>query len=157
VRYFFTCMIFFLFIGCSQKEVYTSSDAYFVVIKNSKIAIGDTGFIKNNKDSLNLQVFSVASVIFELVLKDDVCVNSLCLNKTSFNEEFFGTKHYENFVDELFHFKPIYNEKNIQKTKNGFTQYIKTKDFDISYKVEGKTLYFKDRKNKILIKLRKLK
>jgi len=156
LRYFLTCIIIFIFIGCAPKIQYTSSQAFFIVIKNSKIAIADVGFIKKNKDNLNLQIFSASTPIFELIVSDDICIDSLCMDKKSFNAEFFEKVHYETFITELLNFQPIYDEKNIIKTDKGFSQNIKTESFDIKYKVENETLYFKDKKNKILIKLRKL-
>ena len=142
--------------GCSQKIAYASSKAYYVVIKNSKIALADTGFIKKDDKRLNLQLFSASSPIFDLHVKDDVCVGYTCLSRESFNSEFFGYKHYQDFVEELFNMQPIYNDENLVKTKDGFEQNIKTENYDITYRVENKNLYFKDNKNKILIKLKEL-
>ena len=139
-----------------MKIPYASSKAYHIVIKNSKIALSDTGFLKQDKNRLNLQLFSAATPILDLLIKDDVCLDMLCMRKEKFNYEFFGNKHYEGFVQELFTLQPIYNNKNIQKKENGFEQYIKTDSYDITYRVMGNDMYFKDRKNKIFIKLKEL-
>jgi len=155
-KYIYLIFILFLFVGCSQKSPYASSKAYFVVIKNPKLALADTGFIKKDDKRLNLQLFSASKPIFDLHVKDDICVDYVCLTKVSFNKEFFGYKHYEDFVNELFNMKPIYEQKNLIKTKDGFEQKIKTDNYDINYKIENKNLYFKDKKNKILIKLKEL-
>jgi len=149
--------LLFLFVGCSQKTPYASSKAYFVVIKNSKIALADTGFIKKDNERLNLQLFSASAPIFDLHVKEDVCIDYMCLTRKSFNNEFFGFSHYKTFVDELFNMQPIYKQKNIEKTKDGFKQQIKTENYDITYRVQNNNLYFKDRKNRVLIKLKELK
>ena len=149
--------LLFLFVGCSQKTPYASSKAYFVVIKNSKIALADTGFIKKDNERLNLQLFSASAPIFDLHVKEDVCIDYMCLARESFNNEFFGFSHYKTFVDELFNMQPIYKQKNIEKTKDGFKQQIKTENYDITYRVQNNNLYFKDRKNRVLIKLKELK
>jgi len=156
-KFLYAVFILFVLVGCSQKIPYASSQAYYVVLKNSKIALADTGFIKKDENRLNLQLFSASSPIFDLHVKDDVCVGYTCLSKESFNSEFFGYKHYENFVEELFNMQPIYNDKNLVKTKDGFEQNIKTENYDIVYKIENKNLYFKDKKHKVLIKLKELK
>jgi len=156
-KYLYLVFTLFLFAGCSQKIPYASSKAYFVVIKNSKIALADTGFIKKDKNRLNLQLFSASSPVFDLHVKEDVCIDYTCLTRESFNNEFFGYKHYKTFIDELFNMKPIYKEKNIEKNREGFEQQIKTENYNIIYRVQNNNLYFKDRKNKILIKLKELK
>jgi hypothetical protein len=145
------------FAGCTYKTQYEFSKPYYVVIKNSKIALADTGFIKKSKDRLNLQLFTAGTPIFELDIKSDVCLGYICLKRENFNTEFFGYSHYKSFIDELFNLKPIYDKKNLKKIQNGFEQKIKTASYDITYRVKNGNLYFKDRKNRVLIKLKELK
>ncbi len=143
--------------GCTYKTQYEFSKPYYIVIKNSKIALADIGFIKKDKNRLNLQLFTAGTPVFELDIKSDVCLGYMCLKKKNFNAEFFGYSHYENFIDELFNLKPIYGKKNLKKIDNGFEQKIKTASYDITYRVKNGNLYFKDRKNRVLIKLKELK
>ena len=151
-------LVIILFLtGCSYKEPFLSSKPYYIVIKNSQIAVADTGFIKKDENRINLQLFSASTPIFDLHVKDDVCLDYVCMSKRSFNREFFGFSHYESFINELFNFKPIYDDKNLKKTELGFEQEIKTDEFNIVYKVDGENLYFKDKKNSVLIKLKELK
>ncbi len=150
-------VLLILITGCAYKMPYKSSKPYYIVIKNSKIALADTGFIKKDDGRLNLQLFTAGTPVFDLHVKSDVCLDYICLKKENFNSEFFGNRHYDSFIDELFNLKPIYSKKNLKKIANGFEQKIKTDSYDITYRVEGENLYFKDRKNKILIKLKELK
>jgi hypothetical protein len=145
-----------LFLGCAPKISYESSQAYYIMIKNSKIAIADTGFIKKNANTINLQVFSASAPLLELTISENICIGSWCQDWESFNEEFFGTSHYKTFINKLLDFQPIYNKKNMIKIANGFSQKIKTDKYDIEYRVKNDTLYFKDSKNRVLIKLKKL-
>ena len=146
-----------LLTGCSFKTPYKSSKPYYIVIKNSKMAVADTGFIKRDESRFNLQLFTAATPIFDLHVEKNVCLDYACMSKKSFNREFFGISHYENFVNDLFNLKPIYNRKNLKEQNSGFEQKIQTDEFDITYRVENGNLYFKDRKNRILIKLKELK
>jgi len=144
-------------IGCSQKAPFKSSTAYYVVMKNAQIAVADTGFIKKDEHRLNLQLFSASTPIFNLHVKDDICVEYTCVSKKKFNLDFFGVSHYDDFLEDLLNLKPIYSKKNLKKIENGFEQKIKTANFNITYRVKSGNLYFKDRKNRILIKLKELK
>lgn len=146
-----------VFFGCSYKNVYSSSKAYHVVIKNSAIAVADTGFIKKSKEGFNLQVFSAATPILDLHVNNEVCLDYVCLSKDNFNKKFFGVAHYDNLLNDLLLFQPIYDANNITKTQDGFEQKIKNENYDITYKIQGSNLYFKDVKNRILIKLKELR
>jgi hypothetical protein len=150
-------ILLLLFSGCAYKRPYTSSKPYYIVIKSPQMAVAATGFIKKDNTRLNLQLFSAGTVLLDLHVEENVCSRYVCLSRESFNKEFFGVRHYEEFIDELFNLKPIYGEKNLEKLKNGFEQKIVTNSYDITYRVENENLYFKDKKNKILIKLRELK
>ena len=150
-------VLLFIFTGCSVKMPYTSSQSYFVVIKNSQLALADTGFIRKRDGDLNLQLFSASTPVFDLHVKDSICVDLLCLDRESFNQKFFGYGHYNTFVDELFNMQPIYNQTNIVKNAAGFEQKIKTQNYDIIYRVANGNLYFKDKQNRILIKIKELK
>ena len=143
--------------GCAYKEPYQSSKPYYVVIKNSQMAVADTGFLKKDGPRLNLQLFSASTPILDLHVESDVCLDYACLSKKSFNTKFFGYAHYESFIDDLFNLKPIYSKKNLKNLDNGFEQKIKTDGYDITYRVDNGNLYFKDRKNRVLIKLKELK
>jgi hypothetical protein len=154
-KIFLVAILFFT--GCAYKTPYTSSKPYYIVIKNSQIAVADTGFIKRDESRFNLQLFSASTPIFDLHVDDDVCLDYACLSKKSFNVEFFGVSHYDSFIDELFNFQPIYSKKNLKKSEVGFEQKLKSKSYDITYKIENGNLYFKDTKNSVLIKIKELK
>jgi hypothetical protein len=49
------------------------------------------------------------------------------------------------------------NVKYLRKTTNGFMQRITTADYVVKYKTTPGSIYFKDLKNNLIIKLRRLK
>lgn len=145
------------FSACSLKEAALSSFPYHIVIKNSQIALNDTGFLLVKNHTKELQVFSAGTPILDLHVEDKkICLNTTCTNKTYFNQKFFGVRHYENILNEMLSFQPIYEGKNLKKLQNGFEQTFHAQNYDIFYKVENGRLYFKDKKNRILIKFDKL-
>lgn len=146
----------FVFFGCSVKVNYTQSGAYAFVIKNSKIAIADTGFIKHSAKQINLQIYKASESILELDIRENACINGVCLQKEEFNRRFFSFRHYPELMEDILRKEPLYEGKNLVKTKSGFEQTIKTDDFDILYEVTEETSYFKDRKNGVLLKLKSL-
>lgn len=157
IRFFVVVSLVFLLGGCSFKNPYMSSKSYHVVIKNKQIALSDTGFIKKDSKRFNLQLFSAGTPVLDLLIKDDVCLDYVCVSKEKFNSDFFGYSHYKTFVDDLFNFKPIYNGKSLKKLKNGFNQSLKTKHYDVFYEIKEDSLYFKDKQNRVLIKLKEIR
>ncbi len=150
-------MLLLLLCGCTYRVPYASSKPYYMVLKNSSLAVADTGFIKRDEHRFNLQLFSASTPVFELDVQNLVCLGYKCMTKKSFNREFFGFEHYDEFIEELVNLQPIYGKIDFIKDGNGFKQRIKTENYDITYRVDGGNLYFKDRKNRVLIKLKELK
>ncbi len=143
--------------GCSVKEQVISSSAYHIVIKNKKLKISDTGFIQKRNNSQELQLFSSGTLILDLhVKKEQVCLGYGCVDRKSFNEEFFSYMHYDSLIDEILNFQPIYMHKNFTQTLDGFEQKIKDENMDILYRVTHNSVYFKDSTNSILIVLKRL-
>jgi hypothetical protein len=145
-----------LLAGCSQKRDITFSLPYKVVIKTKDLAIADGGFLTKADNYKSLEVFSAGKIVLHVELNENACINNTCTNRLDFNKRVFGYSYYKNFLDDILDKKEIYGGKNIIKTNYGFTQNIKTKDFNIIYKVDEKSVYFKDKINHILLKLRRL-
>jgi uncharacterized protein YaeQ len=53
--------------------------------------------------------------------------------------------------------RPIFEKASIQITDDGFIQKLKSTQYNITYKIENGTIYFKDKQNRLLIKLSKTK
>jgi hypothetical protein len=127
------------------------------VIKTNQIAIADMGFLKESKGYKNLQIFTAGKAILSVELSNYfTCVNGTCTTKKDFNKRFFGVGHYKNIMDDILSGKPIYNRKNLKSNSKGFMQIIENKNFDITYRVDFKNIYFKDRLNGVLIKLERI-
>lgn len=152
-------MIFMVFLlsGCATKTPITSSDTYLISIKNKQLALSDTGFINQGKDYTNVQIFSAGTILFNLEVQDDICLDGRCTSRTEFNKLFFEHPHYEAMINDVLEMKPLYDEKNKVTIEGGFEQELDLPSSHINYKVQNKSLYFRDSKNGILIKLKELK
>lgn len=152
-------MMFFLLLltGCATKVPITSSDTYLISIKNKQIALSDTGFINHGKGYTNVQIFSAGSILFNLEVQDDVCLDGRCTSRIEFNKLFFEHPHYEAMISDVLEMKPLYDGKNKVTIEGGFEQELDLQNSYISYKVQNKALTFRDSKNGIVIKLKELK
>ncbi len=147
----------------AQEEVIEEqkkSTSYKVTMKTKKFAFSDTGFLVNYDDSLNLNVLAMGKNVLDLKVKkneDDVCVGSLCNTKHGFNKSFLDGRYPDTFIQNILLKKPIFNGRGMTKTSTGFIQKIVCSNFGIKYQVTNKSIYFKDKKNHILIKLKEIR
>jgi len=135
------------------------SNPYKVTMKTKKFAFSDTGFLNRYDNLINLQVFSMGKVVLDLTVylnDDEICVGSLCNTKHGFNQTFLTGAYPDDLVEKVLQSKPIMGGKNFKKMTKGFIQKIITGEYAIKYKIWPGNVYFKDAKNNIIIKLRKL-
>ena len=141
-------------------EEQKKSTSYKVTMKTKKFAFSDTGFLVKYENSMHLNVLAMGKSVLDLKIKkneDDICVGSLCNTKHGFNQSFLVGSYPDGFIENVLQKKPIFNGKHLTKTSTGFVQKIICDKYGIKYQVTNKGVYFKDKKNNILIKLRELK
>ncbi|HHB94853.1 MAG TPA: hypothetical protein ENK88_06885 [Campylobacterales bacterium] len=79
-----------------------------------------------------------------------------CMEKKDFNAKMLSANYPDTLLENIFKSKPIFNEKNLEKNSNGFIQkIIKDGEYDINYSVDNNKTKFKDKKNNILIKVKR--
>ncbi len=134
------------------------SKSYKITMKTKKFAFSDTGFLVKSDDMIRLNVLAMGNPVLDLKVKqsDDVCVGSLCNTKLGFNQSFLSGEYPESLIENVLNKKPIFDGKNLTKTKNGFIQNIESKNYKIKYQISRGSIYFKDSKNKIIMKLKEL-
>jgi hypothetical protein len=140
-----------LFSACSVKE-YKQTQSKIIIIKSPKIKFADLGYIRNSEDSIELELFMAGKSIKKIAINHLVCVDEGCMSKSGFNKEYLNSSYPNDLMQNLLLSKPIYDGLGLEKTDDGFEQNIKNEDVDIRYKVDSKTTFFKDRKNKIIFK-----
>ena len=126
------------------------------MIKSPKLRFNDIGYIKHNGNVISLELYNAGTAVETIQVNHLVCVSKGCMTKSSFNKEYLSSCYPDDFIKNLLMRKPVFQKMGYRKTKNGFIQEIQTKKVSIIYKVIKENLYFKDRKNKILVKLKEI-
>jgi len=155
VRFLIVLSVFFFFVACSTKE-YVSKEAQIVTIKSPKLKFNDIGYVLHNGQSVELQLYSAGTTVEDITINHLVCIEAGCMSKSAFNEEYLSAAYEDDLLKNLLMKKPIFGGKNLKKRDNGFEQHLVTKAYDITYRVGRDSLYFKDTKNRILIKLKSI-
>jgi len=156
MRYFVVvCLLFFS--ACSIKN-YEKTATKIITIKTKKFRFCDIGYLRNSRDAIELELFMAGQVVKRLEINHLICVSDEgCITKQSFNAEYLSANYPASILQNILLGKAIFDGKNLQKTSFGFTQHILTQDVNIIYRVTQKEIYFKDRKNHILFKIKDTK
>lgn len=154
MKKFFTLWVsLLLFSGCAIKE-YHRSEAKVIILKTPQIKFADTGYIRHNGDAVQLDLYSGGVPVKRIEINHLICVDEGCLSKSSFNSEYLNEHYPDDLLLHVSQAKPIFEAKNLDKNDLGFEQNLKAKNYDITYKVNTKETYFKDRRNRILIRFK---
>jgi len=154
---YFVVVVLLFFSACSIKN-YEQTATKLVTIKTKKFRFSDLGYLRHTDDALQLELFMAGQVVKRIEINHLICVSDEgCISKKSFNEEYLSSAYPENILQNILLGKKIFGGINTQKSSFGFTQHILTQGVDISYRVSPKEIYFKDRKNHILFKIKDVK
>ncbi len=154
MKYLFIAFALF-FSACSIKN-YEHTRAKIVTIKSPKLKFSDIGYVRHTDDAIELELFIAGHVYQRIHINHLICVNEGCMSKSSFNEEYLSASYPASLLQNVILGKKIYNGKNSLKKDDGFVQNIKTSDVNIKYSVNSQEIYFKDKTNHILIKIKEL-
>lgn len=153
-------VIFFIslliFSGCSVKKLEKTSK--LVVLKTKNIRFSDLGYIGKDTNSVEIDLYIVGKAFKKISIDGMVCIEGEgCMRKSTFNEDYLHGSYPEDLLKNVFLAKPIYDGRNLYKLDDGFMQEIFDKDVDIVYMVSGDGVYFKDKTNRIFIKIKDVK
>jgi len=156
----FTLFALFFLTGCAtfgtqvQTPVTkTINKSTLITMKTKKFAFSDSGFYKNTPNMISIQAYSSGVGIGEMKFYKDnntICVGKLCNTRKWFTENFLSKEYPYDLIVKVLDKKPIFSGKNLQKTADGFIQNIGA----IKYRVSPSEIYFKDRANRIIIKIK---
>ena len=156
MRYFTLSLFLLLLSACSFKN-YEHSNSKILTIKSPQLKFSDLAFIRHSGDDVEAELFIAGHSIKKIAINYLVCVDEGCMSRSTFNEEFLNTAYPDNLLQNVLLGSPIYEGENRVRTVDGYEQNIETEDVNILYKVNAQAIYFKDRKNKILIKIKDIK
>ncbi len=145
-----------LLISCSKLAV-VQNEPILMTLKTNTLKYSDAGFLRNGTYGDEVQLFNAGFLVLELKTKQNhICLNKICLKKRRFNEKFLSKFYYDELLEDILNKRPIFGKQNLKPLKNGFSQDILDKNKNINYIIEFKNIRFKDKKNKIFIKIKAL-
>ena len=145
-----------LFSGCSVKQ-YAPSKGKLITIKSNALRFSDVGYIRKSKSGVEVELFSTGQLVERFVIETEVCTKEGCLSPEEFNRRYLHVSYPEDTIKQIFRGERIFNRSGFEKTVEGFKQVITADAYNIIYKVSRNSIYFRDKKNAILIKIREIK
>jgi len=105
------------------------------------------GFLNEFEDQKSLEVYALGTPVFRINFDDFVCIDSNCINKVEFVGEYISKALYSDVMNDILSQKQLKIESKITKTQTGFIQEVSTQDYEILYRVDGRELFFVERKS----------
>ena len=143
-----------LFFSACSIKTYEQTQPKKLIIKSPLIKFADLAYIRHSERAIELELFVAGQSIKKIAINHLICVDEGCMSKDGFNEEYLSPAYPSNILQNILLGKPIYKAKNSLKTEDGFTQKIQTQAVAISYNVTSQEIYFKDKCNHIMIKIK---
>ena len=155
MKYILVFLLLFLN-ACSVKE-YAITQTKIVIIKSPKIKFADIGYLRNTGEAIELEMFFAGQAVQKISINHLVCVSEGCMSKSGFNEDYLHYSYPDDTLQNILLGREIYDGESRVASDDGFEQNISTNDVDIKYRVKNKEIFFKDRKNKIIFKIKDTK
>jgi len=152
MKYFLVVLVL-LFSACSIKN-YEQTKTKIIIIKSPKLRFADIGYVRNSDTSIELELFTAGKVVEKITINHLICTTEGCMSKHGFNKDYLSASYPDDILQSIILGRKIYDGKDLIKTEDGFEQRIKTRHVDIIYKVNPHAIYFKDKKNRIILKFK---
>jgi hypothetical protein len=158
IRILSILLINFLFVACVGKKT-KNQESVFFTMKTDKVKFSDMGFLYLGELSLKIEIYATGQPLLDLEINsENICLSFLeCMGKKDFHEEVLSVYYPETLLEDVLRASPIFNGLNLENKEEGFTQKIYEQgQYDISYSVVRGNRVFRDKINKILIKVREV-
>jgi len=135
---------------------FVHSDAATVVLKSPKLKFADTGYLRSNDEMVVLELFSAGQAVARIEVAKLICVEGEgCMRKSRFNADYLSAHYPDTLLENVLRSRPIYGGRNLVRNSGGFEQMIVDGKVEIEYRVTARQIYFRDRKNSVLVKIKK--
>lgn len=149
-------LIIVLITGCSTKH-YTVSEPKIITLKTPKIKFADTGYIRYDDTSVEVELFTAGIAVEKIVIDDQVCVSAGCMEEGKFVKEYLYPDYPTDTMRNVLLGKDIFSGKGKEEMCDGrLFQFIRNDEMDIIYRRGKGEIYFKDRLNSLIIKIEDL-
>jgi len=160
-RYWYGIVALFVVLlqGCGEAPGYKEESA-MIVLNTPAMKYADMGFIYESPSEIKVEIYGSGQALFTLrITSQSVCTSRFaCLDRKSFNARMLSANYPKDTLERIFRAKPVFNGKNVEKKRNGFTQkLLMPGKYDIEYTVFNNETVFRDTINKILIKIKRMR
>lgn len=147
-------LIFTLFFSACSVKNYEHTQTKIILIKSPKLKFSDLGFVRNSDNSLELELFIAGKCVQKITINHLICVDDGCMSRGGFNKEYLSQAYPDDILQNIVLGHAIYDGKDLLQTADGFEQQIQDENVEITYVVDSQKIEFKDKKNKIIFKIK---
>lgn len=149
-------ILVFFFTGCSTKH-YTVSEPKLITLKTPKIKFADTGYIRHDETSVEVELFTAGVAVEKISIDSLVCVSNGCMSEEAFVKEYLYPDYPADTMRNIVLGKDIFSGRGKEEMCDGrLFQFIRNDEMDIIYRRGKGEIYFKDRLNSLIIRINDL-
>ncbi|WP_456382476.1 hypothetical protein [Hydrogenimonas sp.] len=147
-------LLLLLWGGCVSR-VYEKPISALVVFRTPTFAYADQGFVYRGREGIKVQIYVSGKAAFELKVGGKrVCLGNACMRERAFYRKYLHTDYPEGTLAAIFSRAPIFGGEGLEEKAGRFVQRIEEAGrFDIIYAFDSRSAKFRDRLNRILIKM----
>ncbi|MGA9046029.1 hypothetical protein [Sulfuricurvum sp.] len=143
--------------GCSTKH-YRVSEPKIITLKTPKIKFSDTGYIRHEGESVEVELFTAGVAVEKISIDALVCVTAGCMSEEAFVKEYLYPDYPRDTMRRIVLGQDIFGGRGKEEMCDGrLFQFIRNDEMDIIYRRGKGEIYFKDRLNSLIIKIEDFK
>lgn len=142
--------------GCAVKT-YKTNETKIITFKTPKLRFNDLGYIRSSDDEVQVELFSAGQAVGRFEIGMLICLAEGCMSKSAFNKDYLSAGYPDDTMQNILLGRKIFGSRDLIENEMGFGQYIHHEKYDITYRVTAEEIYFKDKINSVLIRIRSVK